>query len=497
MKLMQKLRLQPQDLLLLGTGGIVILLLIVYMFTAGLTKIHSDSASVVTYAQEFIRTGSLFPESWIGSTAILTLPYPICLFLQVTSDYLLSHTLAQLLWLVLLIGSLIGLSKYFFQDKSWLISIPILCTGISTDVGYDMMFIQCAYTILIFLTLYTLGSFGKAVENFETWTVNKRWLCVTAVLVIVCCSMGILFVQALLLPLLGAIVLRYLAQMKNEENMLRLPYVRSIVKLCIVIFVAGCIGFAISISWSNLQNVVGNTDATTLATSIPKIIDNIVIMLQSLFYYVDFPAGKSLFSLEAIFTVIKFFVFIVITFVIPALAYMNYGRESARTQTFLIFVGLHVVEVIVVITFTNMLNYVGASRYILSSIILLNLVSAHYIYNHYVQHKNLLGYFYRVVIAGLSITIMLPLIPACLTYYPKLEQMKGLTHFLEEENLSYGYSTFWNAGKNTILSNGAVQINAITVSAGKISPHYWLTSTDWYQPDYYEDSTFLLLSIPS
>ena len=325
MRFMKKLRLQTRDLILFGVGILVVCLLIVYMFTAGLTLIHSDSASTVMYAQEFIRTGSLFPENWIGSTGLITLSYPIWLFLHITSDYLLAHTLAQLLWLALLIGSLVVLSRYFFQDKSWLISIPILCTGISTGVGYDMMFIQCAYTTLIYFTLYTLGAFGKAVENFETWTVNKRGLCVTAVLVVVCCSMGILFVQTLLLPLLGAIVLRYLAQMKNEENMLRLPHITNILKLCIVVVAAGCIGLVISILWSNLQNVVGNADATILATSIQKIIENIVIMFQSFFYYVDFPAGKSLFSPEGIFTVIKFFVFIVITFVIPALAYMNYS----------------------------------------------------------------------------------------------------------------------------------------------------------------------------
>lgn len=258
MRFMKKLRLQTRDLILFGVGILVVFLLIVYMFTAGLTLIHSDSASTVMYAQEFIRTGSLFPENWIGSTGLITLSYPIWLFLHITSDYLLAHTLAQLLWLALLIGSLVVLSRYFFQDKSWLISIPMLCTGISTGVGYDVMFIECAYTMLVFMTLYTLGTFGKAVEDFEVWRINRRWLCITAILIMVSCSMGILFVQALLLPLLGSIVLRYLTQMKHEERILSLPHITSIVKLCIIVFVAGCIGYGVSIPWSNLQNVFGN-----------------------------------------------------------------------------------------------------------------------------------------------------------------------------------------------------------------------------------------------
>ena len=295
MKFMQKLRFQSRDLILFGVGILVVFLLVVYMFTAGLTLIHSDSASAVMYAQECIRTGSLFPENWIGATGILTLPYPIWLFLHITSDYLLAHALAQLLWLALLIGSLVVLSRYFFQDKSWLISIPMLCTGISTDVGYDMMFIQCAYTMLVFMTLYTLGAFGKAVEDFEAWKINRRWLCITAVLIMVSCSMGILFVQALLLPLLGAIVLLYLTQMKHEERILNLPHITIAVKLCIIVFVAGCIGYGASILWSDLQNVAGNGNATTLAISIPQIMDNIAMMIQALFYYIDFSIGSSLF----------------------------------------------------------------------------------------------------------------------------------------------------------------------------------------------------------
>ena len=59
---MQKLRFQSRDLILFGVGILVVFLLVVYMFTAGLTRIHSDSDSAVMYAQEFIRTGSLFPE---------------------------------------------------------------------------------------------------------------------------------------------------------------------------------------------------------------------------------------------------------------------------------------------------------------------------------------------------------------------------------------------------------------------------------------------------
>lgn len=427
MRFTQKLELQPRDRILFGAGILVVFLLIVYMLTAGLTLIHSDYAATIMYAQEMIRTGSLFPENWLGSTGLLTLSYPIWLFLHITSDYLLAHTLAQILWLALLIGSLVVLSRDFFQDKSWLISIPMLCTGISTDVEYNMMFIECAYTIFVFMTLYTLGAFGKAVENFETWTVNKKWLCVAAVLVVICCSMGILFVQTLLLPLLGSITLLYLTQMKHEERILSLPHITSIVKLCIVVFVAGCIGYGVSIPWSNLQNVFGNGNAITLAMSIPQITDNLVMMIQALFHYIDFSTGGSLFSAEGIFTVIKFLVFVTITFVLPTFAYANYKRESTRTQLFLIFVGLHIIEVIVVITFTNMPDYIGISRYMLTSILLLNLVSAHYLYIHYVQHKNLLSYFYRAAIAGFSLVLMLPLIPQCLAYQPKLEQMRQLT----------------------------------------------------------------------
>lgn len=105
-----------------------------------------------------------------------------------------------------------------------------------------------------------------------------------------------------------------------------------------------------------------------MAMSIPQITDNLVMMIQALFHYIDFSTGGSLFSVEGILTVIKFFVFVTITFIFPVFSYLNYKRESTRTQLFLIFVGLHVIEVIIVISFTNMPDYIGVSRYMLTSI---------------------------------------------------------------------------------------------------------------------------------
>jgi hypothetical protein len=494
MKLLKRLEYSRSHQILMGSGVVITALLIMYLFTGGLTRIHSDSAGPLNLALEMIRTGEIFPDGWTGSTGVFTFQYPIWFFLQFVSDYLVAKAFAQTLWTIIFIISIIFASKKLLNNSSWIVALPLLLTLFSVDLQYDMLYVQCAYTATIFMTLYTIGFLGWALPDFQTWEVKKKRFLFTCCFLFASCALGIIIIEALLLPMLGSIVILYVSEYKDYKNLLTLPYLKRITFLLLTILVIGGIGYFCSLQLEKLLGVIGNPSASTLAVSIEQITNNILMVVQGILFYIGFPMSVSLFSINGILSIIRLVVFVAISIVFPVLAYKSYSTETRNTQFFLCFTLIHVIETLIIVTMTCMVDYTGVSRYLLTSIVLLNMVSANYIYTHYFKEENLMSFLYSVGISVVTVVMMFPAVKSISWYQPELDSMRGLTAYLQEQGLSYGYSSFWNAGINTALSNGKVQVNGVLVDSNQVHPYYWLSSKDWYEPEFHQGDSFLLLS---
>ena len=479
--------------ILIMAGMILLAILVLFLFTGALTMIHSDGVALVNNALEIVRTKEIFPDQWVGATMIFWFQYAIAFFLLFVQNYLLAKTFAQVIWLTILLGSVIFVSRKVLKNNSWIVAVPILFTCWSVNLHYDMLFIQCPYTSILFMTLYSVGTFIWAVTNLEIWQVQKKRLCIAMILVMVTCIHGIVLIQSLLIPLLGTVVILYIQQYQKEKLTLHMSCWKNVTAVELLVIVSGVVGYLISEKVSELSGVVGNGGVTNLAQSIPQITEHVKYMWEAIFCYAGFTGAIPLFSLNGIVTIIRIAAFVAITFVFPLLAYRDYKNQSKNVQFFLIFVIIHVIEVVFILLLTSIEDYSGAARYLLTSIMLLQLIGANYIYTRYLK-SNLLGILYSVGISVISLMLMLPTIQMSLGYADSFAQMKGLTSFLSENGLCYGYATFWNAGNNTILSNGEVQIRGVTLDTNKIAPYYWLTSKAWYNPNYYTGESFLLLS---
>ncbi|MCK9467343.1 MAG: hypothetical protein M0P94_03365 [Candidatus Absconditabacterales bacterium] len=68
-----------------------------------------------------------------------------------------------------------------------------------------------------------------------------------------------------------------------------------------------------------------------------------------------------------------------------------------------------------------------------------------------------------------------------------------LAEYLLQKNVKYGYSTYWNAGVLTVLSDFKTQINAINLVNNDIEPFYHLSFKKWYSPEFYQGDSVLIL----
>ena len=473
---------------------IVLVSLLIYLFTGGLTTFHSDSAAPVNLALEMIRTGEWFPNGWIGSTGIFLFQYPIWFFLHFTSDLLLAKTMAQVVFLGLFLLTSAFCIRKLLNNHSWIIFFLIVCSAISVSVVYEMLYVQCAYTSVMILGMLTLGFSGWSVESYLQCKINRRRFALFLIEICLVCSQGILFVGLIALPVLGAIVILYLQRQGGETLENSWKSIKYLLPYLFLIIVAIGIGTGLSFLMMELSGVVGNSGTGVLATSVEQIIRNLTFIVEAVLFYTDFSTGANLFSLNGILSLMRLGVFLALTIFFPILSFRKYREMNEKSRFLHLFVTLGATVAILIVLVTNIPDYIATARYLLTSILFLQLLSANYIYNHYICKINLMAVVYSVCISVVSISLIFSIVPSIANYKNSLEAMKGITNFLAENRLNYGYATFWNAGKNTILSNGTVQVNGILLSEDRVLPYYWLTSRDWYDSDYYEGKTFLLLT---
>ena len=203
MKLLCEFKNSRSHMLLLVAGAIVISLLTVYMFTGSKLMFHSDSASAVTLSMEMIRTGSIWPESWVGSTGIYIAHYPIWLALHFVDDLMLAKSIGQTIWLALFLIGIFCLSRKVLKNNSWICMLPILCTYFSIT-QYDMIFVQGAYMGTLCLMFYVVSAYTAATKSFVTWEWDRKKLILFFAILLVACSAGIILLQAVVVPILGA-----------------------------------------------------------------------------------------------------------------------------------------------------------------------------------------------------------------------------------------------------------------------------------------------------
>jgi hypothetical protein len=69
-----------------------------------------------------------------------------------------------------------------------------------------------------------------------------------------------------------------------------------------------------------------------------------------------------------------------------------------------------------------------------------------------------------------------------------------LAKFLEENDVDYGYSTFWNANSITLLTDGKIKVRDVIADESGVFHRKYQSADRWYKTDPTQKEYFLLLS---
>lgn len=76
----------------------------------------------------------------------------------------------------------------------------------------------------------------------------------------------------------------------------------------------------------------------------------------------------------------------------------------------------------------------------------------------------------------------------------KDNELYELADFLEKENLSYGYATFWRANALTVIAGPDIKVRSVGVDDTAITPSDYQTQKSWYEAQEGQSEYFLLVN---
>ena len=150
-----------------------------------------------------------------------------------------------------------------------------------------------------------------------------------------------------------------------------------------------------------------------------------------------------------------------------------------------------------VILFGYICGMLSAAEWRLTPLVGSAAVTAFLCIRHFVLENGMvgkrIGILFLAVILAFSLVNFLTVakIPAD---YGRDDPIYEVIEALEARGLDYGYASFWNAGRMTLLSDGNILVRNINIDASGITPNRYQSAESWYEDIEGQESYFLLLT---
>ena len=477
---------------------------IIFMFTKAF--FHSDSAFYVQLAVEQMKSGKLFPEGMCYSTVLFVRSPNLILIpiLAVIKDWILaSELMVIVLWVILILAVL----YCFLPAKNRNMAAAVIACMLlmnpyqTADVANettDMLFFQGAYITIFFDIVVALGIVHRIILlDKKDKTSYKAFLMALLAVILFLPLMGSVRQDMILtLPLAAAILIFYfLENDQRVSKVLRSRRCLATVALIGIVVVAGflCYHKLAMLYWRDSKGMYLTMDKYSgLWYSIGQFVNNITMIYGNV-------EGAVFLSFPGLSKFVNYFVALIVIFVIPTAALIRYKKhDNAFTRFLILYTWVSNIAVIGVFVACNQ----WAPRYLLS-VYLDDCLLFAVVFSEYMKKRERL----TAVLAGLVIVMYCAF---CHVYFwghykdkIGVDPSEELISFLEENDLHYGYASFWNASVNTVLSNGEVQVLPLwdyDASDGVRPPYnpsdyrYWLNNLKWYDPASHPGKAFVLLS---
>lgn len=466
-------------------------IVIYYIICPSAAFFHSDCADTLYWAQASYDGKTLYNPDF-GYAAILPFGGTMIMlpFIGLTGVSLTTHQIGMVIFTVLLFAAVYYLCRAldFGAPLSFtavgLMALTLCSSPKLREIYYEHVLY---YSISIAVICVMLGLFVKYSETFRDKHILKRLALLLPVF-------GFAFLTALdgaqvvacsVLPVIfaaGCEILFSKDKLLNKKN-------APAVIFCAVAAVATVLG--LKIFESGTKNIgVGYANAYSGYADPSEWINNLLkLPVQWIeLFGIEIEAGMLLFSPESIVNILRIAVALVLGLA-PVAALIFIGRFDRRSKL-LIYAHYGMTGVIMVGYIFGILSLANwRLSPIICTSVLICIAGLRVMKPHVILRR----------VAALCLCLMLAL---CALNVKTIEKMPqngvehnsyyGVAKYLKENNLEYGFSTFWHGVTITVITDSEVIVNNTDINENGVTPCPYQTNKNWFKEQKGIDRYFLL-----
>lgn len=443
---------------------------------------HSDMAAEVLLSKLLSEEGGLLSSNWFYSTEIRIVYTQLIMtpLFKIFSDYGTVKLISLIIYDVLLAVVFYFTAKEFHLKDAYLyLAMALLLAPLSNEY-LDMLLLGNFYTSQVICTYLVLKFFHRQSPERKGWNYLKTALLMAAALILG--LSGLRYLASLYLPLVAAVCFSY--GFDDREQREKTLFSKLAMSVGMLLF-AG-IGFLIN-KFILAAHYSFDSQAIQFVplSEVPERFLTSVRLMLELCGYKEVAAVTPL----GIVNVVKFAFFVFLVYVVIYLTKHRYDVLNGKQRLLLYYFYALVLINWYMLVFTDVLQQY---RYWLPVYVIAVLLVGIYL-----QQAKEKTEFIRPVLVLLSVGTVLASLYGELwqdTKYNDCEKRYGYMEFLEENDYTFGYATFWNSGVTEYLSNGEIEVGNLGGKDGVSAPYEWLSPKYYYQDGYHVGKTFLLLA---
>ena len=479
--------------------AILFILTAYWTFNRGICYFNSDTASLSLYVREQIHERSFFPKGWLyGNELNFVTPHLLILPLSLLHiPAYICRQITDVIFMAILLVSVVYITRKIFNFNTSIITNIFLFSGISSTYVI-FLYAQASYASIFFITFFAVGLFFESIT--ESLNIQSKRKFILFLFMVAFTSLnGFLYFELFTIPLILALLTYVFFEdyFENPSSLLMFKNIKNIIFLMGLCMFVGYSGYTLLSKQFSLDNSVFTNIGYT---HVEYILDNMAKFFKTFLSISGYQGGAmtSLLSLGGITCIIKLFMHLLFSILFPLLLAKRYYTLPYKIKLFLWYCAWNMLIIFIISVFTSFLSNVdNYDRYIIFQTVLLYMLGAYYVSVYCIEKKRKIVTMFStcciIIFCTLSVYQLYTVYGTKDAAKQQLENYHSLLSVLEENNLSFGYSTFWHSHTFSVMSNYDIEIAPITLSSTETQPFPYLSSSRVYEEDYYTGSTFLMM----
>lgn len=476
---------------------------LIFLFLAGGEYLFSsDSLASDIIVQELQSTGSLSIHSYVSQQTfwIINFPYWLpeyLLNLFIDNNIITNKIIALVMHILLLVLAYCVAKKYCGNKNVGWLMLCVLGCGISAEwIQWEL--IEPAYTIhMIYMFVFLLMG-NNMVEGIKKQAKNYFFTFAFVLFLVYILSFDQRYAAIFVIPFcVSLLVVTYLESYKAESiKKVDRHLILNVLVIELTIFCATLIGLICNVCIKKIlpfSSRLANIESYKFI-NFESIFEEIATYILSILklWGAEFSVSVSTLSITSIVYLIKGCICFLLMVAIPSLCTFKYKKLPMKIRVLLIFYWTMKAELFYIYALSTW-NSTSGCRYYVYEIPIAVIISSWYLWEYMIKPHNLNRY---ILVAGMILFCVISQVNIWQDIKNNKElynKRQRIVAMMQEQDLTYGYATYWNAQILTSISSAEIKILPVTID-NVLVPFYDINYIHQFDKSEHSGKTFLLLS---